>query len=172
MKIPKQFEHGLEDPMSLLPTPSKGQPDRPDYTTKWFEDGFYWSHGGIEWNKCDPQPYKEQPTYKKSLKVGDKSSLGQPSVDEVLKPYHDHSCHSTQAWLKGQSKPFPCDCSINEAKAALLELFMACKPETYKKDQLPEGFSVDDIAKTAEYVGFNAALNLWESNLKQRMEKE
>lgn len=43
-------------------------------------------------------------------------------IREVLKPYHDHSCHSTQAWIKGMTEPFPCDCSLLEATQAIIKI--------------------------------------------------
>lgn len=38
---------------------------------------------------------------------------------EILESYHRHNCHSMQAWFKGQTRPFPCDCDIVETAAAL-----------------------------------------------------
>jgi len=43
-------------------------------------------------------------------------------LDEILRPFHQHNCHSRAMWFKGQTEPFPCDCDIQEAKAALQQL--------------------------------------------------
>jgi hypothetical protein len=43
-------------------------------------------------------------------------------ISDILKPYHDYSCHSSQRWIKGMTEPFPCDCSVSEAYDAILAL--------------------------------------------------
>lgn len=41
---------------------------------------------------------------------------------KILAPFHSHNCHSQQAWRKGQTEPYPCDCDIQEASHAIDEL--------------------------------------------------
>lgn len=43
-----------------------------------------------------------------------------PTISQILEPFHRHNCHSRQRWLKGMTKPFPCDCDIKEAEAQLI----------------------------------------------------
>lgn len=52
-------------------------------------------------------------------------------LDTILKPYHSHSCHSTQGWVKGMTEPFPCDCDVQEAKAAITQLLQEERRQAY-----------------------------------------
>lgn len=42
-------------------------------------------------------------------------------LGKLLKPYHFHSCQSNQAWVKGMTKPFPCDCGLEQSIAQKIE---------------------------------------------------
>lgn len=94
-------------------------------------------------------------------------SKGQPSVEpDINNILHDFGTSYPIETRETRLK------RIAEAKAALnahyLELFIACKPE--KKIEYVTGLV--SRLEDGKNRGFNAALDLWESNLKQRMEKE
>jgi hypothetical protein len=49
-----------------------------------------------------------------------KSSPIEP-LDDVIKGFHRHTCHSTQMWRKGQTEPYPCDCGLKAQLTKYIE---------------------------------------------------
>lgn len=76
---------------------------------------------------------------------------------EILEPYHSYSCQSRQAWVKGMTEPFPCNCSILEALAQLQHLIEQREADLEKKlDKL-----YTEIEKSLPPQTFNRSEQQW-----------
>lgn len=145
---------------------SQPDTDRADYQTKYFEDGLYWSYGGIEWHLCAPQPFKStqskvhctscgQPIKQKppiSERPSTTSISNSQELDKILKLIWEAT------WIEGKV-------NVPEAKAQLLQLALSCLP----KKKYPIGVIVGTQNNKASFnQGQNAAIDTIEQNIKER----
>ena len=77
----------------------------------------------------------------------------QEQLDTLLNIYHDHNCHSGQAWFRGQTEPFSCDCSVKNTKAVITTIIAA---------NYTFNTSVDELARVAKETQLSELLSVGE----------
>lgn len=70
------------------------------------------------------------------------------NTSKSLDAYHLHSCRSRQAWVKGMTKPFPCDCGLGAAIVEAVEGLVGEDEPIYDEPKL-RSLEVDNPLREA-----------------------